>query len=384
VPLFGWLQLHRSVTSEPLFMTFSIVSLLALHGALTAGPARARRAFAVAAGAASAALLVRYVEVAFVIAAVIALIVMDRGRDLRSRVRRAAIFTGVTAAPTALFVAWARLDGGQNPTSKIYRLSGNVGAPFERLADYILPPGGPYALRLLVVLVMLALAVVVAVWGPPLPGASPEEDDNARSLLQLGLLCLGAYVAFVIAVVTFFDLAVPIDARIFAPIRVLWYALVVAVAYRALVHIASRAAAVTIISALAALLVVGNWSNTRPMLDEAPAQRPARTSVADAITRIPHNALIMSNAPDAIYDLSGRGSVALPFLSGKPTPDYEREIREVVDLLDTRGGYVALSWFSWNPYSIAPELRRSVELHLIAQSPARQPTSQLYEVRPTR
>ena len=49
-----------------------------------------------------------------------------------------------------------------------------------------------------------------------------------------------------------------------------------------------------------------------------------------------------------------------------------------------RGGYVALSWFSWNPYSIAPELRRSVKLHLIAQSPERQPTSQLDEVRPTR
>ena len=92
----------------------------------------------------------------------------------------------------------------------------------------------------------------------------------------------------------------------------------------------------------------------------------------------------MSNAPDAIYDLSGRGSIALPFLSGKPTPEYAREMREVVELLDTRGGYVALSWFSWNPYSIAPELQRSVELRLIAQSPERQPTSQLYEVRPSR
>jgi hypothetical protein len=384
VPLFGWLQLHRSVTSEPLFMTFSIVGLLALHGALTAEPARAKRAFVVAAGAASAALLVRYVEVAFVLAAVIALVALDRRRDLRSRLRRAAIFTAVAAAPTALFVAWARLDGGQNPTSKIYRLSGNVRAPLERLADYVLPPGGPYAVRLLTVVVLLGLAVVVAVWGPGLPGASPEEDGKARSLLQLGLLFIGTYVVFIMAVVTFFDLAVPIDARIFAPIRALWYAVLLAVAYRSLVHLVSRVGTVAIISALAALLVVANWSHTRTMLDEAPALRPARTSVADAIARIPDNALIMSNAPDAIYDISGRASIALPFLSGKPTPEYEREMRQVVELLDTRGGYLALSWFTWNPYSIPPDLQRSVELRLITQSPDRQPTAQLYEILPTR
>ena len=90
----------------------------------------------------------------------------------------------------------------------------------------------------------------------------------------------------------------------------------------------------------------------------------------------------MSNAPDAIYDIAGRGSIALPFLSGTPTPEYEREMRQVVELLDTRGGYVALSWFRWNPYSIPPDLQRSVELHLIAQSPERQPTAQLYEILP--
>jgi hypothetical protein len=382
IPLFGWLQLHRSVTSEPLFMTFSMVGLLALHGALTAGPARAKRAFVVAAGAASAALLVRYVEVAFVLAAVIALVALDRRRPLRSRLRRAAILTGVAAAPTALFVAWARLDGGQNPTSKIYRLSGDLGAPFARLADYVLPPGGPYALRLLAVVVLLGLSVVGAVWGPRLPGASPEEDDNARSLVQLGLLFICTYVVFVMATVTFFDLAVPIDARIFAPIRALWYAVLVAVAYRSLVRLVSRIGTVTIISALAALLIVANWSHTRPMLDEAPALPPARTSVADAIARIPDNALILSNAPEAIYDLAGRGSIALPFLYGKPTPEYEREMRQVVELLDTRGGYVALSWFRWNPYSVPPDLQRSVELHLIAQSPERRPTAQLYEIRP--
>ena len=149
VPLFGWLQLHRSVTSEPLFMTFSMVGLLALARRAHGRPGRARRALVVAAGASAAAALIRYVDVAFIIAAVIALLSWIVDVLLRSTSRRAAIFTGVAAAPTALFVAWARLDGGQNPTSKLYRLSGDLGAPFARLADYVLPPGGPYAVRLL-------------------------------------------------------------------------------------------------------------------------------------------------------------------------------------------------------------------------------------------
>ncbi len=82
-PLFGWMQLHRAAASEPLFMAFSIVGLLALHAALTASASeRGRRLLMIAAGAAAGALLVRYV-IAFILAAVIALVFIDRQRALQ-------------------------------------------------------------------------------------------------------------------------------------------------------------------------------------------------------------------------------------------------------------------------------------------------------------
>ena len=108
---------------------------------------------------------------------------------------------------------------------------------------------------------MLGLAISVRCGDRGLPGASPEDDDNARSLVQLGLLFICTYVVFVMSTAPFFDLAVPIDARIFAPIRALWYAVLLAVAYRSLVRLVSRIGTVTIIGALAALLVIANWSH---------------------------------------------------------------------------------------------------------------------------
>jgi hypothetical protein len=367
---FGWLQLHRSVTSEPLFITFSLLGFLALHGALTAAPARARRALVVAAGASTAALLVRYVGIAFIVAAVIALVVLDRQRSLRSRLRRAGIFAGIAIAPTVLFAAWARLDGGGYPTSKIYSQSVDLRAPFDRFADYVLPLGGPHAVRFLVIVVMLVLVVIGAVWGPSLPGASPEDDHNARYLVELGLLYIGTYVVFVMATAIFFDLAVPIDARIFAPVRALWYAVLLAVAYRSLVRVVSSVGTVAIIGTLAALLVMANWSTTRAFLEDRPARPPTRTPVAQAIIRIPHNALLVSNAPDAVYDMSGSGSIALPFLAGKRTPEYERSMLQVVELFDRRGGYLALLKFPGNPISVPPELQRALKMHLVSESPA--------------
>ena len=193
----------------------------------------------------------------------VALVVLDRQINLRSRLRRAGIFAGIAVAPTALFAAWARLDGGGYPTSKLYSQAIDLGAPFDRFADYVLPLGGPHALRFLIIVVLLVLVVIGAVWGPGLPGASPEDDHNARYLVQLGLLYIGIYVLFVIATVIFFDLAVPIDARIFAPIRGLWYAVLLAVAYRSLVRVVSSVGTVAIIGALAALLVIANPKSTQ-------------------------------------------------------------------------------------------------------------------------
>ena len=343
---------------------------------------RARRALAVAVAASSAALLVRYVGIAFILAAVIALVVLDRQRNLRSRLRRAGIFAGIAVAPTALFAAWARLDGGGYPTSKLYSQAIDLRAPFDRFADYVLPLGGPHALRFLIIVVMLVLVVVGAVWGPGLPGASPEDDHNARYLVQLGLLYIGTYVLFVVVTALVFDLAVPIDARIFAPVRALWYAVLLAVAYRSLVRVVSSVGTVAIIGALATLLVVANWSTTRAFLEDRPAL-PTRTPVAQAIIRIPRNALLVSNAPDTLYDTSGSGSIALPFLAaGKRTPEYERSMSQVVDLFDRRGGYLAMFRFPGNPITVPPELQQSLKMHLIAQSPAHQPTAQLYEIPP--
>ncbi len=112
----------------------------------------------------------------------------------------------------------------------------------------------------------------------------------------------------------------------------------------------SGVGAVAILGALAALLVIANWSHTQPILDDGATRPYARSSVSEAISRIPKDALIVSNAPANVYALTGRGSIALPFRTGAPTSEYDREIRQVVELFNGRGGgYVALSAFPSSP-----------------------------------
>jgi hypothetical protein len=394
IPLFGWVQLHRSVASEPLFMALFMVGLLALHRVLTEMPHRTRRLMVAAVAVAAAAPLVRYVGVALIMTAVIAILAMDR-RGIRSRVRRAAIFASVALAPTVLFILWPRLVGTThrtirtdttgNQAHKTFNFeSGTVRTAFHQLADYMLPRGGSPAARVVVVLVVIGLLIVGALWGRlALPGASAEQDRDARSLLQLVLLGLASYVLVVMATITFIDFGVSIDWRMFAPIRGLWYAVLVAVAYRFGVRVMSRAGAAVVVSALAAVLVVCNWSNTRRALDAAPARPPTRTAVSDAIAHLPRNAILFSNAPDAIYDLTGRASVALPtYFANAPTRRYESDLEQVIEILREHGGYVALDSPPYNYVPIPPELERSLKLQLIAQTAERPPDASLYETRP--
>jgi hypothetical protein len=249
-----------------------------------------------------------------------------------------------------------------------------------------LPWGGPHAARILVILVTSALLVIGAIWSPALPGTSPDEDGDARLLVELVLLYIVAYVCFVIATATFFDLSVPIDARIFAPVRGLWYAVLLAVAHRSLVRVLTSVGTVAIVSALAVLLVISNWAQTRSFLDEAPAESPRPTAVTKAIAQLPRDALIVSNAPDAIYDLTERGSIAVPVRKpegapagyGSPEHEYQYRIGQLVELFNTRGGYLALLSPSFNRVTMPPELQRSLDLRLVTQNPQPGRSQQLF------
>jgi hypothetical protein len=397
---FGWLNLHRMVASEPLFTALFTIGLIALGAALTGGPSRARAWLIVALMASMAALFVRYIGVALVLTSVVGLVAFDREHNLGTRLRRAGVFAGVAVAPTLLFVGWAMFRGAASPRPIFFRpVATSARLPLEIFARFIFPPGGPHGLRLFAITVVIVLVVIGSVRGPARLGRHPHDDDDddddnddhhehddhgARSLMQLGLLGIATYVVLMITARTLFDINAPIDARLLAPIRGIWYAVVVAVAYRALVHVARGAGAAAVIGALTALLIAGGWNQQGTVIHQRPAQPPARSPVDEAISRVPPGALIVSNEPDLVYDRTGRSSISLPtgrvYNSNAPNPDYERESRQLIRILAIRGGYLAVLPSFIGPVKTAADLRRFLELDLVAQNPPPFPKAHLYKI----
>jgi hypothetical protein len=382
----GWLTLHLTVASEPLFIALFMGGLLALGPALTDRAPRARRALMVAVGASAAALLVRYIGVALVLAAVVALVALDRRRSLGARVRRAGVFAGVAVAPTVLFAVWGLIRGGGSPRPVFFRpFASSLRLPLEIFATYLFPPGGPIALRLLAVAVVIVLVVVGAIWGPALVGESPDDDHGARVLVLLGTLSIAMYVVVLIITRTSFDFTTPIDPRLLAPVRGVFYAVLVAVAYRALVRFARPLGAVAIIATLTAVAVAGGWSRQELVLRRAATRAPIPNSVDKVVVRLPRDALVVTNLPAAVYAATGHASIALPptreTLSGKVNPDYDRELRQLAQILDRRGGYLLLVPF-FGGVGIPPELHRSLEFRLVERFPHENPFVRLFQIVP--
>jgi hypothetical protein len=363
-----------------------MVGLLALDTALRDEGSRSRRALMVAAGACAAAVLVRYIGIALVLAAVVALVALDRRRSLRARVRRAGAFAGIAVAPIVLFAAWGVMKGGGSPRPVFFRpLASSLRLPFELFASYLFPPGGPIALRLLAVGAVIVLVVVGAVWGPALVGERPDDDRGARVLVQLGLLSIAMYVIVLVLTRTSFDFTTPIDPRLLAPVRGVFYAVLVAVAYRVLVRVARPLGAVTIIGVLTAVAIAGGWSRQHLVLQQAPTRAPTPNSVDKVVVRLPRDEVLVTNLPAAVYAATGRGSIALPStripMSGEANPHYDRELRQLAQILDRRGGYLLLVPF-FGGEGIPPALHRSLEFKVVEQFPHDDPFVRLFQAVP--
>jgi hypothetical protein len=383
---FGWLTLHRTVASEPLFTALLMIGLLALNAALTASPERARKALVIAIGAATAAMLVRYIGFVLVVVAVIAFVFLDRERPRRQRTQRAALFPTLAIAPTALFLGWAALVRVPSPRPIFFHpVAESATKPLLMLADFVFPRGGPDALRISAIAVVIALVGLGVIRGPAGAGDSADDERSARVFMQLALLLVGAYVFLVVGSRTVFDVNIPVDARLFTPIRGLWYVLVVAVAYRCLIRFAPQLVVVPILVVLVAAVVAGGWSVQRVILRQSPAAALTRTAFDDALARVPRDRVIVSNHPEEVYELTGRAAIALPspreYASHKRNVDYERDLRDLARDLDRHGGYLVL-WSLFTPVSTPPELRTALDLRLVARTPSAVALEALYEVVP--
>lgn len=160
------------IWSESLFIALTMVALL-LTGRYLARPTYAP--LCAAAGAASLALLTRYIGVT-VAAALLSLLLTRPGMQLGTRLRHALLATAIIAGPVLLwlirtYAVASTFAGERNPSAT--SLKHNLYDAAATWSGWLLPDRLPLAMRLIVIATLTALALVALLATRPAIARSP-------------------------------------------------------------------------------------------------------------------------------------------------------------------------------------------------------------------
>ena len=333
--------------SEPLFLLLAALAVAALAPCLDrAGGGNGRPGLLVAAGVlAGAACLTRYVGVALVGGAVVALVVVGR------RWRAAAVFAAVALAPLAGWFAWLSADGGDATNRPVvwhapgwsYLTTG-----LRSASNWFVPNEVPMPWRAVAAGVVVAVVVALGVvtWRRP--------RDNRRPAALVAVLA-AAYLAVLVVDRLFFEVTGRLDARFLLPVHLAAIALalwVVSGVDIGRTHVAriglSVVVGLQVASGLAWVVDAVSDEEVRPGGFAAPSW--AGSEVVDQVRALDESEPVYTNQVDVLWLHTGRVAKALPekavFLTGKANPDYPAQVQEMHDDL-ARGGL--LVYFTRSP-----------------------------------
>jgi hypothetical protein len=293
------------------------------------------------------------VGVALVVAEV-AVLVMVGGR--KSLVRASA-FAAATLAPLAVWLVAA--GRGNRPVVVHLFDAGYWTDGVRSLSRWVLPPFAPWPVRGVATAVVAAGLAWVAFTRRG-PGITPDGGPRLPSNHVLGRLLAAftvAYLAVLVVDRVFFDATGRLDLRFLAVPHVVALVGLLPWLHRTL---AGRARTV---AAAAGLLLVGlhGWQAATWVADgltDTGVGRRGLTAgawrespVLAAVAALPSNTPVFSNAPEAVFLLTGRTTLPLPahtdYLSGRRRPGYPGELAAVDERLAADDGVVV--WFG--PYA---------------------------------
>jgi Dolichyl-phosphate-mannose-protein mannosyltransferase len=293
-----WLRVHSWALTEPLFLAGVVVTLGALARQIRVPSPRWLLAAGAAAGIAA---LTRYTGLALLATGALALAIWTP-RPTARRLRDAAVFLGMGSLPLVAWHVRGLLVGapgrplGMHPITPAQLRTG-----LDTISAWLLPETIPAGVRVFVAAV--ALAALGLLWRRL---TVTQAGQALTRVVGLFVLC---YLALLLATITFVYTNVPLDARLLVPLLVS----AILVGWR----LPDSAAPGTparrgLLAACWALVILagvraGAWVAAAEVEDLGYASRAWRQSaIVEAVRALPGDVLIVSNAPDAIYVLTGR------------------------------------------------------------------------------
>ena len=355
------LTYSASALTEPLFILLGLAALVVLASyleeprpALLAG----------AAALAAAAFLTRYVGVALVVTGVAALL-------WRRRWWAAGVFGAVSATPVGLWLVWAGGRGTSDRTVAVHMFgAGYLGQAARPLSRWIVPwPKPPVGL-------LLALLLVAA--GAALARRRPATAEARPSLSWLLAVFTVTYLAVLLANRALTDATGRLDARFLAPLHVVAVVLAVPALWRR--RLPAPALALTGLLVAAQVADAAAWT-AGGLTDDSVSRRGYTATALRQSPLMAHAGQpLYTNAPDAVYFVTGRTSTAIPvthdYLTGRPNERYAEEVAA----MRAAGGHLAYFDAITFRRSFQPS-RSELEASLPLEVVARDDVGTLYRLR---
>jgi 4-amino-4-deoxy-L-arabinose transferase-like glycosyltransferase len=371
---------HTMAWSEPLFIAFVLCAIISLSAYL-----QMPRPWLLMAAAAAAALafLTRYAGAAIVLAGIIAL-AWKGPPEWRQRLKVAAMFALGAAFPGAVWLMRNRLVAGTAADRLIMFHppdAAMLARGLELAASWFFPLPAPTGTALLGMLALVcAYPALMRRWA-----AAPVEAGRCavNTITTLWIVC---YSSVVLASISFLDQEIPLDSRMLAPLYPTLVAPVVALWSAAIRHDRSRLSVVGV--ALVSVVLCSEAAASMPWIVLARregigyASRSWRASpLAGRLVEL-GRAPVFSNAPEAVYLVTGLSAVSLPAKidprTRAPNPDYAEAVAAVGRRLSAEGGVLAyFKAVSWRWY-LPPETELVTVLGL--RPLAREVDGTVYEV----
>lgn len=358
-----WLSTHTFALSEALFLTWTLVSLLALSRYLaTPSP----RVLAAVAACASAAVLTRWVGVSVPLTAS-ALVMARGGWTLRQRISRATIVAGAGVGAAYGWTLYGKAAGGSTPRLLAYHPPQHfIGSLLDVVGTWFVHP-------IAIVIVVVSLGALLAanllggsspVAGTGSPSSVGNDDGTGSWLLRGCAVFVVVYILVVYAARTFFDASIPTSGakgvlgsfeapRIYVPLLPVVLALVLAAIDRLAGAVTPRRflqwAGAVVPAACIAFAVIPLSNVVTPYHDTArllQASGRQLSPISLAVRALPPDATIATNVPGTVYALTGRPCLMAPLdhvpVTGERDPNQQRDIATMAAVLQQHNGYLVL------------------------------------------
>jgi len=346
-------KIHGTAQSEPLFLLLGFAGLLLLSLHLEKRQIRMLLAASFLIGL---AFLTRFVGAALLATGVLALVLAPGARSSQ-RVTDAAVFAAVAALPMAAWTLRSQLVGVP-ATGRSFA--------FHPVSREAIDLAGRSVGRWL----LLDLGGAAVAW---MLGAGlllcighwlwrSKARDAAAAMPRILLIFASVYLVLLLVSISFFDAQTPLGGRMFAPVLVA--SLVLALCGVRAGTRAWRSPAPALLAALLALIFTlsyardtSQWVRERAAIGAEGFGSLAwgRSETMRRVRELPANAIVYSNARDAIYILTGRATRWMPAWvdaeSRQPRPAYAPDLAAIRAAL--RAERASLVWFdqaSWRWY----------------------------------